>query len=168
MKIRRITSTSVDRRKVAREFIPGEARRCSSIFFILLLILYSIAQAQPPQPLASPSPDSTAFRGNLFKLQQENPLPYEQDISNLPVVQMDGSTATLVQVRSKFSGTYHAAQDEMLYLISGRGLMVVAGETKPIQPGDLVIIRCGQTYTIENRSAETLVALAVISQTGSR
>jgi hypothetical protein len=92
------------------------------IFAIALLsLLFTLIQfsfAQPPQPLASPTPDSSAFRGNLFKRMQENPLPYDQDISNLPLGQVNGSTVTLVQIRSKFSGSYNAAQDEMLYLVN--------------------------------------------------
>jgi mannose-6-phosphate isomerase-like protein (cupin superfamily) len=134
-----------------------------SIILFLLLTSYLWVNAQPPQPLSSPMPDSSAFRGNLFKRLQENPLPYDQNISNLPLGEVNGSAVTLVQIRSKFSGSYNAAQDEMLYLIKGRGIMIIGVESKPISAGDIVVIHKGQNYTIENRSAETLVALAVVS-----
>jgi mannose-6-phosphate isomerase-like protein (cupin superfamily) len=137
----------------------------ATILFLSFMSYFG-ACAQPPQPLSSPTPDSSAFRGNLFKRIQENPLPYDQDISNLPLGQVNGSTVTLVQIRSKFSGSYNAAQDEMLYLVNGRGLMVIGVESKPVGAGDIVVIHKGQNYTIENRSAETLVALAVVSQGG--
>jgi uncharacterized cupin superfamily protein len=133
---------------------------------LLLSLCLSFTLLVGAQPLVAPLADSSAFQGNLFKLLQDNPLPYDRDIANLPIARVDGSTATLVQVRSKFSGTYTAGQDEMLYIIAGRGVMMVGGQTKPIQPGDLIVIQSGQSYTIENRSAETLVALAVVSQGG--
>jgi mannose-6-phosphate isomerase-like protein (cupin superfamily) len=44
--------------------------------------------------------------------------------------------------------------------------MVIGGESKPVGAGDIVVIHQGQNYTIENRSAETLVALAVVSSGG--
>jgi len=116
------------------------------------------AQMGPPMPA-----DTSAFRGNLFELAQKQPLEYDQQISSLPLGGSSSSSASLIQVRQAVKSHYHAEHDEMVYVLSGRGIMTVGNETRPIQAGDFIIIKRGTVHNVQNRSPQILVALSVMS-----
>jgi mannose-6-phosphate isomerase-like protein (cupin superfamily) len=112
----------------------------------------------PPQPA-----DTSAFRGNVFNLQKQQPLPYEQDFASAPLARNETQSANLVQVRNKLNLHYHMQHDEMVYIVSGRGIMMVGGELRSIQPGDVISIPHGVSHSVECRSQEPLVALSIMS-----
>lgn len=135
--------------------------------YSLILILFwmlpqnvpvSIAQEGPPKPV-----DTSAFRGNLFTTLQQQPLAYDKDISVLPLLNSLTSSATLIQVRQGVKSHYHAKHDEIVYVLSGKGVMTVEGETQAIKAGDLILMRRGVAHSVINKSAQPLVALSVMS-----
>ncbi|MCB1749640.1 MAG: cupin domain-containing protein [Gammaproteobacteria bacterium] len=58
---------------------------------------------------------------------------------------------------------HRLAQDEVYYVLAGRGLMHVDGETRELGPGDAVFIAGGKVQWIENAGAETLRFVALVS-----
>lgn len=133
-----------------------------SLLLIILGLFHSHvpaswAQLGPPQP-----PDTTAFRGNLFTLQQQQPLPYDQDLSSLPLFANATSSASLIQVRSGVRSHYHANHDEIVYILKGKGVMTVGAETRAIQAGDLIVMQRGIVHKVINKSAQPLVALSIM------
>jgi quercetin dioxygenase-like cupin family protein len=116
------------------------------------------AQMGPPAP-----EDTSAFRGNLFEMMQQQPLAYDQQISSLPLGKNYGESATLIQLRDGVKSHYHAQHDEMVYVLSGRGVMTVGNETRAIQAGDFIVIKRGRVHSVQNRSAQLLVALSIMS-----
>lgn len=130
------------------------------ILIYLALFMNSGAQAQVGPP---PPPDTTAFRGNLFALLQQQPLPYDQDLSNLPLYIGQTSSASLIQVRHSVQSHYHAYHDEIVYVLQGKGVMTVGTETRAIQAGDLIVMERGKVHKVINKSAEPLVALSIMS-----
>ncbi len=133
---------------------------CFAIAFLTMAsgVPVSCGQEGPPPPA-----DTSAFRGNLFNLVQQQPLPYEQDISILPLIDGVSSSATLIQVRQGVKAHYHARHDEIVYVISGKGVMTVGDEKRAIKAGDLIYLKQGAIHDVITKSAQPLVALSVMS-----
>lgn len=131
----------------------------SSILWLTITIIpEGYAQVGPPVP-----EDTSAFRGNVYALLQQKPLPYEEQIYTLPLLSSSSASATLIQIREGVKKHYHAEHDEIVYVIRGKGVMTVGGETKAIQAGDVVLMKRGSVHEVTNKTAEPLVALSVIS-----
>jgi mannose-6-phosphate isomerase-like protein (cupin superfamily) len=56
---------------------------------------------------------------------------------------------------------YHRQIEEIYYIVSGRGLMTVGGETREVGAGDAVYIPRSHRHTLENTGAEPLTLLLV-------
>jgi mannose-6-phosphate isomerase-like protein (cupin superfamily) len=134
--------------------------RCVALVLSGVIILRSDAAAQvgPPSPQ-----DTSAFRGNLFEICKQRPLPYEQNLTNLPIFSDSTLSAVLIQVREEVVTHWHTAHDEMVYILSGKAVMTVGEEIRGVQPGDVIFIRRNTPHKLENRSAQPLVALSVMS-----
>lgn len=131
---------------------------------VLILIGLICAQSDATAQVGPPSPeDTSAFRGNLFEICNQRPLPYEQNMTFLPIFSDSILSSVLIQVREEVVTHWHAAHDEMVYILSGKALMTVGEETRGVQPGDLIFIRRNTPHKLENRSAQPLVALSVMS-----
>ncbi len=125
---------------------------------VLALQSNAAAQVGPPSP-----EDTSAFRGNLFEICKQRPLPYEQNLTSLPIVNDSTLSAVLIQVREEVVPHLHTAHDEMVYILSGKAVMTVGEETRGVQPGDVIFIRRNTPHKLANRSAQPLVALSVMS-----
>ncbi|HSF26326.1 MAG TPA: cupin domain-containing protein [Actinomycetes bacterium] len=55
----------------------------------------------------------------------------------------------------------HAENDQILTFVSGTGEAIVAGETKPLVPGDLVAVPAGTEHNFRNTGANPLVLYTV-------
>lgn len=119
-----------------------------------------LCKAQEGPPLPS---DTSAFRGNVFSLLQQQPLPYEQNISVLQLIDGASTSATLIQVREGVKAHYHASHDEIVYVISGKGVMTVGLETRALKAGDLIYLERGILHSVVNKGAQSLVALSIMS-----
>ena len=51
---------------------------------------------------------------------------------------------------------HHARTEEIYYILAGRGLMRIGGETREVGPGDAVAIPPGEVHQIANTGVETL------------
>lgn len=54
---------------------------------------------------------------------------------------------------------HHAVTEEIYYILSGTALMTLAGESRPVGPGDAIAIPPGTRHTIRNTGPEELVFL---------
>ncbi|TKJ40262.1 hypothetical protein CEE37_08015 [candidate division LCP-89 bacterium B3_LCP] len=126
--------------------------------FVLSLHNDAFAQEGPPQP-----ENRSAFRGNVFNMLQQQPLPYDQEISVLKLLQSATSSATLIQVREEVKAHYHAKHDEIVYVIRGKGVMTVGHETRAINAGDVILMKRGVVHSVKNKTAQPLVALSIMS-----
>lgn len=51
---------------------------------------------------------------------------------------------------------YHPQTEEIYYILSGRGRMEIAGESREVGPGDAIAIPPGQVHQITNTGGEVL------------
>ena len=58
----------------------------------------------------------------------------------------------------------HTGEDELFYVISGRGLVDDGENPQGVVPGDSILTRSGETHSLLNPGEEDLVVLAVIPQ----
>ena len=54
---------------------------------------------------------------------------------------------------------HHKVTEEIYYILSGSALMTLAGEQRPVGPGDAIAIPPGLVHTIKNTGTEELVFL---------
>ena len=147
---------------MSRRVLVNRSLFCCAMAIACLVVAVGVpvscAQEGPPLPA-----DTSAFRGNLFNLVQQQPLPYDQDISILRLVDGASSSATLIQVRHGVKAHYHAWHEEIVYVISGKGVMTVGNEKRAIKAGDLIYLEKGAVHEVITKSAQPLVALSVMS-----
>jgi mannose-6-phosphate isomerase-like protein (cupin superfamily) len=58
-------------------------------------------------------------------------------------------------------GRHEQHEDEVYYVLSGRGRMTINGETFPVGPGDAVLTRPGSTHALSQEGEDDLVILIV-------
>lgn len=56
-------------------------------------------------------------------------------------------------------------QQELLYILEGRGEFMIDGETRPVKAGDAILARAGSNFALANTSAEPLRYLVVKCRT---
>jgi mannose-6-phosphate isomerase-like protein (cupin superfamily) len=56
---------------------------------------------------------------------------------------------------------YHRGADQWLYIVSGSGLAIVAGDEVPLREGTLLLIQRGDTHEIRNTGATPLKTLNI-------
>lgn len=54
---------------------------------------------------------------------------------------------------------HHKVTEEIYYILTGTALMTLAGETRPVGPGDAIAIPPGMSHTIKNTGSVELVFL---------
>ena len=67
----------------------------------------------------------------------------------------------LLQPTLEYHNHVHDDHEEIYYIISGRGEIVIDGETQPIRDGDIVFIGVNQYHQIRNTGEEMLEFFAV-------
>jgi len=58
---------------------------------------------------------------------------------------------------------YHAASEEIYFVLKGSGTLEVDGETRTVRPGDAVLIPPGAWHTLENTGTSELRILCACS-----
>lgn len=56
----------------------------------------------------------------------------------------------------------HSGEEEIFYVIRGKGIIDDNGEKKEVAPGDAILTGGGASHAVENNGAEPLEMLAVI------
>ncbi|MBU0518927.1 cupin domain-containing protein [bacterium] len=125
---------------------------------LALMVSSACAQEGPPAP-----PAVSPFVGNVFNLTQQQPLSYDQEIAKQPLADTATSSATLLQVRTGVKTHYHAYHDELVYVISGKGVMEVGDHKQVIQAGDVISLVRGTVHSLTVKSTQPMVAISVIS-----
>lgn len=75
------------------------------------------------------------------------------DLSNAPVVHQSLAEAA-VPAGNATQRHYHRQSEEFYFILEGAGLMEVAGQTRPVGPGDAILIPPGAWHQIT--AGETL------------
>ncbi len=125
---------------------------------VFLGFIPSYAQEGPPPP-----ENESAFRGNLFMLMQQKPLPYDELISQSLLAKNETMSAVLIQLREGVKSHYHAQHDELVYVLQGKGVMTVGDERQVIKAGDFIMLERGKVHSVVNKSAEPLVAISIMA-----
>lgn len=55
----------------------------------------------------------------------------------------------------------HLGDEELYYVISGEGTMIVDGEEQPVGPGDVVLTKSGSRHALQNNGESDLRILVV-------
>lgn len=116
------------------------------------------AQEGPPIP-----PDVSPFVGNVFNLVQQQPLPYDQEIVSLPLSHSASASSTLIQVRTGVKTHFHAYHDELVYIVSGKGVMEIGDKKQVIQAGDVISLQRGVKHNLTVKSTQPMVAISIMS-----
>lgn len=71
------------------------------------------------------------------------------------------SATMVLQPASSTGGSdnKHKSSDQWLYVLSGNGEAIVAGQTLKIETGSLLLIEAGETHEIKNNGKEPLKTL---------
>jgi mannose-6-phosphate isomerase-like protein (cupin superfamily) len=69
------------------------------------------------------------------------------DLSNAPVVRQSLAEASL-PAGTETERHYHKLSEELYYVISGRGIMEIDGETREVTSGDAILIPPGAWHRI--------------------
>lgn len=74
------------------------------------------------------------------------------DLSNAPVKKQSLAEATLPKGGAT-ERHYHKVSEELYYLLEGRGVMEIDGETREVGPGDAILIPAGTWHEIKATKA---------------
>ena len=74
------------------------------------------------------------------------------DAANAPVANQSLAEASLPPGAAT-DPHYHKASEEFYFILEGRGEMTVSGETRPVGPGDAILIPPGAWHTIRAEEA---------------
>jgi mannose-6-phosphate isomerase-like protein (cupin superfamily) len=74
------------------------------------------------------------------------------DLSNAPVVHQSLSEASL-PAGCETERHYHKRSEELYYVLSGKGIMEIEGETREVAPGDAILIPPGAWHQIRATKA---------------
>ncbi|RPJ34758.1 MAG: cupin domain-containing protein [Verrucomicrobiaceae bacterium] len=69
------------------------------------------------------------------------------DLSNAPVANQSLAEATL-PAGGQTQRHYHKLSEEIYYLLAGRGVMEIDGESREVGPGDAILIPAGAWHQI--------------------
>lgn len=89
---------------------------------------------------------------------------FNPEISNYCMEGMLYVAYAMLQEGKAYEAHAHADHEEVYYIISGEGQMVVNGETSQIRDGDAIFIPAGDTHSISNKGRGFLVFLAFSAQ----
>jgi quercetin dioxygenase-like cupin family protein len=70
---------------------------------------------------------------------------------------------TKIEPRSRSNRHKHPGQEEIFYVISGRGQITVGIENDSIEPGSLILVPPGVEHVLFNDGDETLKVLSMVS-----
>ena len=73
------------------------------------------------------------------------------------------SSTFAIWVKNEVKPHKHQYHSEVVSVIQGKGLMTVAGITKPIRKGDVIIIPQGTVHSVVTKSKKPLLVISVQS-----
>lgn len=106
---------------------------------------------------ALPPPKLESVQSIIKRVKLEDP--------NLPIrqfVQGEHATVNIVTPKTAMKPHYHAAHEEIVYIIRGRGKMRLGDEVKPAQAGDVMFIPERTVHTFIPES-DDCIALSVFA-----
>ena len=109
----------------------------------------------------------TALEGvkskTLDRLKWENAVPTGEDLSKALVLEMEGSSAHLIQIRGSEKKHVHEFHDVTVFVESGGGRMHLGKKSVNVGPGAVIFIPRGLEHYFVNGSAEPASAISVFS-----
>lgn len=98
------------------------------------------------RPLSEQPPFTTADGSTIRSL---------LDLGNAPVAKQSLAEATL-PASGATQRHYHRLSEEFYFILEGQGLMEIDGETRPVGPGDAILIPPGAWHQIRSGEAAPL------------
>jgi mannose-6-phosphate isomerase-like protein (cupin superfamily) len=83
--------------------------------------------------------------------------PGQHESRNLTVTWVECAPASQQPLHS------HAESEQVYVIVSGRGMMLVDGESREVGPGDTILIPPGSQHAIRNHTGEELVFVSAAS-----
>ena len=125
----------------------------------------TVAAQSTPQPDRKLRSDSYVQQARDIAVEQPGPhegrgtttaFPFFEDAEGFDIVfrqraMHPGSTI----------GVHRNDKDEIYYVLSGRGELLLDGKRREVGPGDAILTRNGSTHALEHRGEEDLVILIV-------
>lgn len=96
------------------------------------------------------------------------PEPHARTLKHLLAPWTDGSTKlwvgmTAIDPRSSSNQHCHPDKEEVFYVVSGHGEIMVGSEREAIKAGSLILVPPGSEHQLFNDGVETLKVLSVVS-----
>jgi len=130
------------------------------LFFVLMIVAITAA-ADNSRP-----PDTKGYileRENDIRVQQPSPHDAPGVTTAYPYFNSVKDFKTIFRKRTMGKGAsigYHLQQwDEIYYIVSGKGLMKVNGETFPVSAGDAILTRPGNWHGLEPVGTDSLTVI---------
>lgn len=120
--------------------------------------LVSCTAAPPRLLVAHPSGVQVLFLSNKA---YPNPPGTHAAIAAWPVDRTENALTQVIRIDGEETLHRHENHDLVVFLVEGRGIMRLGGETFPLQAGDAVLIRRGTPHAFRNESRRGSLALAV-------
>ena len=98
---------------------------------------------------------------DLAHARQSHQLRADESFRITRLVEDDGQSALLVQVRGSLPPHFHQRTREVLYLLEGEGVLQLDAERIPIHAGAVVRIQPAQVHTFTNQGAAPAVFLVI-------
>jgi len=96
---------------------------------------------------------------NIQDILDKNPPPPEAEVHLLPLFHGKDSTVSLAQIQGTLKSHYHAAHDETIYVLAGKGQALVAGAWVDLAPGMVMHFQGTQVHATRAESGDKLVFL---------
>ena len=90
-------------------------------------------------------------------------VPADENIRADPVARTETASYHVVQVRDRETPHRHAAHDLTVFVLRGRGALVLGHTRIPLRAGDAVLIPRGAAHWFVNEGRRRAVALAVFT-----
>jgi quercetin dioxygenase-like cupin family protein len=96
---------------------------------------------------------------NIQDILSKNPPPPGTEVYLLPLFHGQGITVSLAQIQGTLNPHYHAAHDETIYVLSGKGQALVEGAWVDLAPGMVMHFQGTQVHAARAESGDKLVFL---------
>jgi mannose-6-phosphate isomerase-like protein (cupin superfamily) len=125
--------------------------------FLLLLWIGGCAPAPPP---GHPDPARPELADLLAQLER-NPIGPGEEVRITRLVESPDMSGILVQVRGSMAPHFHKLTREVVYMLSGEGVLQLGADRLPIKAGAVVRIPAGTVHTFTNQGKTPAVFFVV-------
>jgi mannose-6-phosphate isomerase-like protein (cupin superfamily) len=100
---------------------------------------------------------------DVFAVLQKDKVDPGQPFKSTPLLRGPNCSLNLAQLLTAVKSHYHRDRDEVVYLIRGHGLLVMAGKEYEVRPGHAYLVPKGTIHSFVNLGPDAAVVLSVFS-----